>query len=62
MKDSRFVNSWLHSWMVTFAQVESLLVPVLWGRGRLPPSGITSEAERQVEMLFQSLLSEAFKN
>jgi hypothetical protein len=47
MDDSRFEYSWLHSWMVSFAQVESL-------RGRM------GESERQVEGLFESLLAEAF--
>jgi len=36
------------------ARVESLPVPVRWGRGRM------SEAGRQVEGLFESLLSESF--
>jgi hypothetical protein len=35
------------------ARVESL-------RGRMPPSGMVSEGERQVEGLFKSLLSENF--
>jgi hypothetical protein len=29
-------------------------------RGRMPPSGMVSEGERQVEGLFESLLHEAF--
>ena len=29
-------------------------------RGRMPPSGMVSEGERQVEGLFESLLAEAF--
>ncbi|GJQ36790.1 MAG: hypothetical protein JETCAE01_28000 [Anaerolineaceae bacterium] len=36
------------------ARVESLPVPVRWGRGRM------SEAGRQVEGLFEVLLSESF--
>ena len=36
------------------ARVESLPVPVRWGRGRM------GESTRQVEGLFESLLSEAF--
>ena len=36
------------------ARVESLPVPVLWGRGKM------SEAGRQVEGLFESLLAESF--
>ena len=35
------------------ARVESL-------RGRMSPSGMVSEGERQVENLFESLLSESF--
>ncbi|MBV6400005.1 MAG: hypothetical protein CNIPEHKO_00286 [Anaerolineales bacterium] len=42
-----FVNSWLYSRTVVSARVESL-------RGRM------SEAERQGEGLFESLLSECF--
>jgi len=42
-----FVHSWFYSWMVVFARVESL-------RGRM------GESERQVEGLFESLLSEVF--
>jgi hypothetical protein len=47
IEDSRFEYSWLHSWMVVFARVESL-------RARM------SEAGRQVEGLFEALLSESF--
>jgi hypothetical protein len=53
MEDSRFEYSWFHSWMVVHfagvvARVESL-------RGRM------GESTRQVEGLFQGLLSEAFE-
>ena len=54
-----FVHSWSYSWMVVWARVESLPVPVLFGE-RMSPSGIISEAGRQVEGLFESLLSENF--
>ena len=37
------------------ARVESLPVPVRWGRGRM------GESTRQVEGLFESLLAEAFE-
>ena len=47
MEDSRFEYSWLHSWMIVLAQVESL-------RGRM------GESARQVNGLFESLLAEAF--
>lgn len=58
--------------VVTEGSVESLPVPVLWGRGRMPPSGMISEGERQtlcrlpdrayrdIEGLFESLLSQSF--
>jgi hypothetical protein len=49
-----FVHSWFYSWMVSFARVESLPVPILWGRGRM------SEAGRQVDGLFESLLAQSF--
>jgi hypothetical protein len=45
--DEPFEYSWFHSWMVAFAQVESL-------RGRM------GESTRQVEGLFESLLSQSF--
>ncbi len=48
MDDSRFEYSWLHSWMISFARVESL-------RGRM------GESTRGVEGLFESLLAEAFE-
>ncbi len=47
MEDSRFEYSWFHSRMVSFARVESL-------RGQM------GESTRQVEGLFESLLSESF--
>ena len=47
MEDSRFENSWFHSWMVSLARVEAL-------RGRM------GESTRQVEGLFESLLAESF--
>jgi hypothetical protein len=58
MDGAIFVHSWFYSWMVScfapvVARVESL-------RGRMSPSGMISEAERQVEGLFGSLLAESF--
>ena len=49
MEGARFVHSWSHSWMVVWVRAESL-------QGRM------SEAERQVENLFEALLSQTFSN
>jgi hypothetical protein len=56
-EDSRFEYSWFYSWMVAcfagvVARVESL-------RGQNSPFE-ARESERQVDGLFESLLSEAF--
>ncbi len=48
MDGAIFVHSWLYSWMVSVARVESL-------RGRM------GESTRQVEGLFESLLAESFR-
>ena len=48
-----FMNS-TSQFVGVVARVESLPVPVLWGRGRM------GESTRQVEGLFESLLAEAF--
>lgn len=44
------------------ARVKSLPLAALgdFVRGRMPPSGMISEGERQVEGLFESLLSQSF--
>ncbi|MBI5954042.1 MAG: hypothetical protein HY865_20490 [Chloroflexi bacterium] len=47
MDGATFVQSWSHSWMVVFAQIESL-------RGRM------GESTRRVEGLFESLLAQSF--
>jgi hypothetical protein len=47
------LNNTLRASCRDFRDIESLPVPVLWGRGRM------GESTRQVEGLFESLLAEA---
>ena len=43
------------------ARVESLPVPVRWGRGRKSEGDVSPLGERQVEGLFETLQAEAFE-
>jgi hypothetical protein len=56
MNDGKLLST-LEYLFSTFAGV---MVRVESLRGRMPPSGMISESERQVEGLFESLLSQSF--